>query len=241
MKKFLPKMLLCAIVSFLFVACSDDDDKIKISKQSISMFAKEEYQLTVNTNDEVVWSSEDEFIATIPDNDGKVIANHVGKTYIKADDAMCEVIVKAKHDLYEDPITQWGLTRDEVIKLLGTPKSTSDKIISYDTNNAKAPLIAYLFDDEGKLYAACPYVKTIYTETLLDFLIERYLLIDADIEKLSATFINANTIAKSTMLIEMSPEKSLTYYMVIYLDMNKTRTIDNGVKEYFLDFLESYN
>lgn len=241
MKTSLKAMLLCTVFCLILSSCSDSkDDEVKINESSISLYYEETKQLEASGSNNIAWSTDNNFVAKVSNN-GMVTANHVGKTIIRANDAICEVTVKPKHNLYKDPITEWGITKSEVIKRLGTPDEDSGNIIGYVTNNSKAPITMYMFEND-KLTTACPSVMISYTATLLDFLIERYQPVDVNVTDLTATFINAMTFDESTIAVHIAPNLSLGMYLTMYINPHtKTRSMNDSYEEQLLDFIESFN
>lgn len=237
------KKITLVFMVFVMVLCLSSCEKepkdIAITTSAITLYYEDTQQLTTEGEGDVVWSSDDKFVAKVS-NSGMVTANHVGTTYIKANESTCEVTVKPKYYLYEDPIMEWGLTKADMIRRLGEPFSIKGDIITYKTGTSSTSLVMYMFDDQDKLETSAQTVPLSLFSTLLDFLMERYQVVAVDSDELIASFINAMTLSESTLFIATQPNISVRICMTIYMN-SKTAKTKSSKEDYVDKFMKACN
>lgn len=226
MKKYLLMMLTIFSVCVALVSCSssDDDNVFSISQSEISFTGNNNIIKLTSSAQGVSWESENPYVASVS-NDGSVKSVHVGETYIVAHSGgkvkKCKVIVRPKYSLFMEPITEFGVSKDEVIKRCGTPfsESTNDLIYSNQTNSQS---IYYKFEN-GKL-SSCTVILKATTEILniSDFLIERYEIVPSEFNGKYA-FINALTLKDASMIVALLPMTSRGLLVIQYTP-NVTKT-----------------
>lgn len=119
------------------------------------------------------WTSSNTFVATVLNN-GIITGQHVGNCTVSCPYGACRVRVSATINLFRDPITQWGLSKSQVIAQEGNNyEETTGGAIGYSTGNTIAPLLMYTFEN-NKLKTAAITVKTSYKNQAVDHLKERY-------------------------------------------------------------------
>lgn len=211
MKKMFCMML--SIASFVgFTSCSSDDkeDVTLNLPSSKSMKVGDVYDMQYKSD----WTSNNTFVASV-DNNGVVTANRVGTANIYSNAHRCQVTVSANVTLYNEPITEWGITQSYLISKRGTPYSSTSSAVAYDLNSDITPFEMYSFEN-NKLTAAIVLVSTTYTESMLDHLSERFKPVYVDSEDLTALFINAESVyeAKTTIVTTLYNTK---YWAVMYM------------------------
>lgn len=227
-------MLLLAATATLLPSCHKDD-----LKTDYSMY-KGEFR-TIEGKDAVgkEWDSVNEYVATV--ENGIIKGKYVGKTTINCtnDDKIGPLYVEVtpRYTLYEDPCTDWGISKDEIKKKYGTPASEVEDGIIYYTDNLNVPFVAYTFKD-GKL-ANCGVVCNLTAESdAINFLSERYeSLLGWDEEKHSAMFIRyfgkiANPDIDFVVLMQPFASSSMQALLIAYTPLNlsgdeATRSLDN--------------
>lgn len=174
MKKFL---LLCvAIASVAFVGCSDDDDEsLKLNKKSITLHSLDEFQIECSGTN-VTYKSKDTYVAGV-DEFGKVTAMLIGETDIEVvaneGHAKLHVIVAPKYNLYKEPYTDWGKSKNDVVAACGNPDESTDTSISYAFDDIHI-MTTYMFEN-NKLKGAVAAIHSDYATELASFLCERYI------------------------------------------------------------------
>lgn len=128
---------------------------------------------TYNLGSAQSWSSSNTFVATVASN-GIITGQHVGNCTVSCPYGSCRVTVSATINLFRDPITQWGMSKTQVISQEGYDyEETSGGAIGYQTGNTIAPVLMYTFQN-NKLKTASIMVKNTYTSQVVDHLKERY-------------------------------------------------------------------
>lgn len=204
MKKYLFLMLAVLSLAVTFTACSSDNDDngFSISLSEATIKGADNFVQITSSSPNVKWSSENPYVATISE-DGKIKSVHIGETYIVAQSngktKKCKVTVTPQYFIYKEPITDFGKSKEEIIKTLGTPFLDKDNNLAYVNDNQDI-VVNYVFK-EGKLdYCFVLLKATLNIINIADFLTERYELLPRDFGGKYA-FINALTAKEATMLI----------------------------------------
>ena len=183
---------------FLFLAgCSKEgknDGDVILEQESITLTSEKTYQLNIKSggSNDVHWNSNNEYVATVS-NTGLVTAHKVGKAVINANTASCQVTVAPIYNLYEEPIVEWGISKEELINRLGDPSSTESNLLGYLYSDEIAPLYGYAFNENNELTYAMVYINTKYTTQLSGFLLERYDIVSRSDENRTMVYLNSFT------------------------------------------------
>lgn len=221
MKKYLLVMLTIISVGVALVSCSssdDNDDVFSISQSEISFTGNNNIIKLTSSAQGVSWESENPYVASVS-NDGSVKSVHVGETYIVAHSGgkvkKCKVVVRPKYSLFMEPITEFGISKDEVIKRCGTPFSESTNDLIY-SNQTKDNAIYYKFEND-KLVSCMVILKaTIEIPNISEFLIERYEIVPKVFNG-KFSFINALTLKDASMVVLLVPSPSNGVISVTYI------------------------
>lgn len=225
------------IASFMcFTACSSDNEE---SLPDIPTSEQLYVGNTLNLEYECDWKSTNTFVATVNSN-GVVTANRVGETkiYSSSKNLSCQVYVNASYSLYSEPITKWGISKQQLINICGTNYIADGDMIGYATNDDVTPIKMYAFNNNA-LVASAIVVKTSYTDELVEHLKQRYKLLTIDTEEYNLYCINANDLsnAKTAVVANLYNSK---YWMVTYMQNTATRS-DIYYKKHFDDLLQQIN
>ena len=181
MKKFF--ILLCL---FPLIASCDmigNDDEIHLEDDSIVLYVGDSYTFNGGPIEQLEFYSGNEFVASVS-GEGEITAEHVGSTVVRVSDksksagqANIEVEVKSRNNLIsEAPIFDFGMSKSEVIKLMGTPDYTYNASIRYYYDNKPFTFVAYDFDDSDRLTTCLVSVEPDYDKELGEYLADRYFL-----------------------------------------------------------------
>lgn len=184
------KLLLLFATIIILTSCTESIDTYIISKDFVTVWAGGFYTLSVSGTDNIKWLSSNPFVADV-DQDGRVTAHREGTAFITANDLICEFQVNAKYSRFTTPITDWTLTKDQIIARLGEPITETTTSISYKSKFAEELLIMYTFGSDGSLKSATTGSLLVYFDNLLKFLTERYLPVVMDTPSLTAMYIDA--------------------------------------------------
>ena len=214
-----------AVVLVALTGCKKEVsyNNITLDKYAVKLKAGDSQQLYVTSGDPngVVWRSENEFVATV--DKGKISGHRIGTTRVIANNAVVNVVVDGRYDLYDEPIekVEWGMSKEEVSKIMGFPDKVEGNVISYDVESSVNSLKTYEFDSNNRLIATGITVAKDKTAQLDDFLNERYLLITkGDVSELAdRDYINGVDVASATMLVSRSGYDA-DYWIVTYKDIN---------------------
>lgn len=167
---------------------------------------------TYNLGSAQSWSSSNTFVATVS-NDGIITGQHVGSCTVSCPYGSCRVTVSATMNLFPDPITQWGLSKSQVIAQAGyNYQETANGDLAYETGNSVAPYLGYSFENGG-LSMTMLFVKTAYTNQVVDHLSERYKFMYK--EGSSFVHIDGNTLNESKTMVILRYYNS-SYWAVVY-------------------------
>ena len=180
MKKYLSIMFIAIAAMVTFSACSkDEDDNVLNVKKNVSIKVGEKCQIT--TNDGVDLYSNEDFVAPAFKG-GYTQGFHVGKAIITVkkgeSTAMCEVNVIPTYEIYEEPILEWGASK-EYIKTHESrvyhSSATNNGIdfIFYTNPMGKEKSVAYAFKG-GKLMSVTVSLERRYAANFNEFINERY-------------------------------------------------------------------
>lgn len=208
-------MLLFASTAVLFVGCEKENgtggngSSVNVPSQ-VSVKVGQTY----NLGSSQTWSSSNKFVATVS-NSGIITGQHVGMCTVSCAGGSCQVNVLANINLFQDPITQWGLSKSEVIAREGYDyEETNSGAIGYSTGNSIAPLLMYTFDN-NKLKNAGITVKTAYTNQVVDHLSERYRYLG----KVGSAFYfadgNSSADAKTAVVLQYY---NSSYWVAMYME-----------------------
>lgn len=207
--------------AMLFTSC--ENSKMKISPSHITLQFEDEVGLTVIDNhSDVSWSTDNEFVASV-DNNGIVTAEHVGTTTITAkdgkDEAYCSVSVTPEYYTYNEPIMDWGCSKQTIISKKGTPDNNQSDVIAYIQSESKAIVEMYKFE-YGKLVMSYVVLPLNFANTdVANFLIERYLPVTMT-DSGAYGFINAMTLEEATLLVALMIEDTAIIVGYAPFDVN---------------------
>ncbi len=230
MKKGL--VLLAVVLPLVLAGCSKDDepDVISLEVSEKTLYSGDEYQIEATSKAPINYTVENEYHAEVSET-GLVTARFVGETNVLLsngeDTKNFKVIVKPKYNLYPEPDVKFGDSKSSIIAKFGTPDDEipSDAeipsaILYIDYSNA-APILVFTIDSNDKLEGYFVMVKSIYSSTIVDFLLERYLPIGE--EDGVFAFINDLNPTTATTLIGLQLYDT-SYWMVMYMPIPNTST-----------------
>lgn len=232
MKKVFSLMLLLAAM-FTYTACGDDDEKdnAKLSKTAYTMYHKDSQYIEGTNLSDIVWDSDDEFVATVKNN--SITGQYVGKTTVKSATKKLtfSVEVKPAYSTYEEPHLDWNASKSTIKARYGTPTSESTNSLIYETSNTNVPILLFVFEN-GKMYTCGVVCKISAAYELVDFLSERYVPVKVDKDNYSATFVHCNGKISDPQIdyvIAMQYNSSMGGIGVAYTkyESSKSRNYDN--------------
>ena len=124
------------------------------------------YNLGATSN----WSTSDSFVATVS-NSGLVTGKHVGTCTVSSNAGSCRITVKATINLYRDPITQWGCSKQTIINQWGNDYSETSSALGYKGDDFS---YVYMFDNNGLLNSVAILFTPSLTSQVVNHLKQRY-------------------------------------------------------------------
>lgn len=211
-------ILMAVMLSLALSSCGGDDNDEPDYSTSIprtrTMYVGKSFSLGVSGK----WTSSNEFVATV-NSTGVVTAKHVGKCSISDGNNTCIVTVSATSTFMKEPITEWGISKSEVISRCGSDYKSSGNAIGYASGISKTPFTVYLFKD-NKLSSSAILASVDYTEALVDFLAERYVYVGRD--GYDYFFANGLTVQQITTGVGIQLYND-DYWMVGYFPFQSSR------------------
>ena len=136
----------------------------------------------------------------------------------------CAVTIAPKHDLYDTPIIEWGVSMNtirskEAHELLSS-SSTTSLIYDYSKNGHTAVLL-YGFENNQLNFVSVMMNLSDYTNAG-DYLMERYQPISADETNYRILFIDALTIDKAKNIIGLQADEVSNKTVTVVAYMQKT-------------------
>jgi hypothetical protein len=211
------KLFLSFLVSLSLFACKKEP-VLTLETSYATLKSMETVLINASGFDNYQFSSEDEYIAAVSDK-GVVTALRIGKTKIivRAEDkvAYFNVDVNPKYNFFSEPLTEWGISRAQLISKLGNPDTSTSDGVGYMSNSTIAPASVYIFDSKG-LVASSVLVDSDYSSQLGSFMAERYLLASVNSSEYTIYFINALTMLKASTIVGLKLY-NINYWMAGYV------------------------
>lgn len=231
--KYLSLMLLFAVMSLSFAACSDDeDDAKKLSQNELSLIAGQSAKLIYNGD--CTWESDEPLIAEV-DNNGNVTANRVGETTIWANDESCKVKVSPKYNTYMEPCIDWGASESEVTNFMNGYENLGkdDNTLGFgDLDNEI--IYMYMFENNSLTASAIGANLISKGEEITDFLLERYVVIDVDESNYTAYMISIDKKIAVAVSFNASNGLMMVIYMPFDVNSANTKTIISRLNKQFI-------
>ena len=261
-------MLLLATM-LTFTGCGDDDkdEPTNITQKDYEIFAGETAMVQGTGLKDLNWEAANKFVANIESN-ATIQAYRVGWTtiYPKEASGSISVVVKPKVTMYSEPLIRqhckwingqivvedwlsqyiWGTHKSlmpHLIKEAGIPwvlASNQSDITVYSTGNSATPYIGYMFNDDGRMNAACIYMNPSYASNLFDFIEERFVVYSVDKVNYIADFAHARIDYNDEVTINyigrVGASSSTGYILIMYYaDINNARSVntDNRIFDRF--------
>jgi hypothetical protein len=195
----------------LLTGCTKDEIPSPTPSVSVPSSATVNVGQTFPLGSTQAWLSSNTFVATVS-NEGIITGNHVGNCVVSCSAGSCRVTVRANTNLFRDPITQWGISKSQVIAREGTDYHESGNSIGYNTENDKVPLLMYTFTND-LLESTTLMVRTAYTNEVVDHLSERYRYLG----QVGSAFYFADGVSDSTSTTAVVLQYyNSSYWVVIY-------------------------
>lgn len=162
-------------------------------------------------------TSDDRFVASVSE-EGIVTANHVGTTIINSKTKKIPTVVMGIYHMYDDPITDWGCSPNEVISKhkQGTLKGGYSKNSLVYENVGSATALSYSFDENDKLKSIGVLFPISYLSRVTDHLMERFFMIPYVDGDIMAAGFNAYDKEKQTVAVSIMYVNT-SYFMVVYI------------------------
>ncbi len=183
MKKQTLSLLLFLAICVFLTSCSNvnGDEPIKnptlnptLNPTSASLYVGETIKLTYSENN-CTWSSENSLIASV--QNGIVTANLVGSTKIRANNLICNITVKPRYNMYKEPYMKWYSSLSTVKNYMSSyDLHSSDNSSLIYLSNGNVSAYSYTFEN-NKLIGSAMLINN-NSNSLVDFILERYLPID---------------------------------------------------------------
>ncbi|MDE5795818.1 MAG: Ig-like domain-containing protein, partial [Muribaculaceae bacterium] len=232
-------------VAATFTSCGDDDDQKSITLNNTTASVNYENTIELKASEKnAVWSSSDEFIATVNDK-GVVTGHHVGEAIITASkdgaSASCKITVNETNHDYVLPLMKWNASytaiKNEVNNLvLDEGFSEENKTLFYVTNSDNDyPWYVYEFNTTG-LYSSSLTVEFTDVESytdLCEYLDQYFKEINFDEDNLIATYANANSVKEAKIIAEVTANLKDNIVTAAFTPNNGTRSSINDFRAIF--------
>lgn len=228
------------LVSVLASCSKSSEEGLEITSPTpVTLYSSDTSQITTN-KESVTFTSNSDYVATVSQT-GLITGKRVGNTTIDVSDgkghASVAVTVNPKNTSFVEPVLDFGISSADVIKKEGqSPLTEVSNGLLFDSKG-KETYRMYGFEND-KLKSSCLIVKTTLAETITDFLIERYAVVDANSGfgfgdgSYIALFVNSLDFDKVTMGVGISAYNYSTL-MVLYFKTSTTKAErESMTKEY---------
>lgn len=223
MKKVFNLMLLCATMMCAFSSCSDDENAgSRLNQDELTLTAGQSAKLIYDGED-CSWESEEPLIAEV-DNEGNVLANRVGVTNIYANDDVCRVTVLPQYNTYMGPCMDWGASKSSVESFMeGFDLLTETEEVLYYIDATEE--FEYFYNFENNALSSSMVLTNILSngDEVVDFLLERYVVIDVNEAEYSATMISVDAKLIVGLLLNAQPG----LMAIIYMPYDATKNISS--------------
>lgn len=238
MKRLLSLTIISATT---FFGCSKSDpDAIVLDPSEISLNRGETHQILVNSKSALTYEVENDFHAEVS-GDGKVTAGYVGETNIlvrNAEDSKpLKIIVNPRNKLYPDPVLEYGRSKSEIRSKYGAPATETESAIGYNNYSANAPILLFLFDDNGACNTIVVLVRSSLLNQMVEFVQERFIRISST----ELYFADSFDPDKAKSIINVRAYNA-DYYGIFYMEAtnflrglrvsNPSDTFRNDIEEY---------
>lgn len=182
--------------------------KVAFSPDTATLYAGDSIQVSVkNAAATPKLLSENAFVASVGEATGWVKAKHVGETNIYCDYdanstaaeniAKCHVIVQPQYTYYTEPITDWKMTRAELIAQLGNPTTKQGEILVFGDIRKDEYVTGYYLIEDHIVQAYMAH-KSLKMSEARAFLSERYAEVP---EEDGNVYMNAESEDNATMYV----------------------------------------
>lgn len=140
-----------------------------------------------------------------------------------------------KSDIWET-MSMFIPTYIEMCGLPWTIHKRDNSSIIFKTDKPNSPYVAYLFDEDKTVMGVGVYVEPTKVQSLPEFLNERYLIYDVDVNKLTANFAHAITRYETTIdyIGKMEYSAASNFVIILYMQpSSKSRSSYEDILEYF--------
>jgi len=180
--------------------------QVKFTPGNATLYAGDSIQVSVkNAGATPKLLSENTFVATVGETSGWIKARHVGETNVYCDYdanstaaenvAKCKVTVRPRYTYYTEPVTDWTITKEELVEKLGEPTADymedGDGYLRYGDITKDEFIMEYGFGG-GRLLGAALLHKKLTMKEVQPFLAERYASVPESDDYFTAVFMNAD-------------------------------------------------
>lgn len=240
------KMFFWAIAAAVAMAsCSKNEEDVSLSKMSYTLYHSQNENIQGVNVSNLNWSSDNEFVAMI--SNGAIEGQFVGKTIVRESDhgLSFNVEVKPKYSLYEEPCLDFGVSMETIRSRYGTPYASESESLLYKNSNKNAPYYLYAFENGKLKYSYVVAIPLSAAYSLVDFLSERYLTADVDMNTYTAAYMHCyGKIAdpKCDYFVGFTYNFSIDGFLVVYSNnaSSNTRTCID-ISKHIEDVLIKYN
>lgn len=243
MKKFAWMLALALPVAATFTSCGDDDEtSITLNASTASVNYENTVELKASEKN-AVWSSSDEFIATVNDK-GVVTGHHVGEAIITASkdgaSASCKLTVTETNHDYVLPLMTWNASYTAVKNavnnlVLDTESSKENELLVYGTGSVNGfPWYIYNFETTGLASSSLTveFTPDNYM-AVCDYLDQYFKEISSNEDTFVTTYANANSVANAKIIAEVSADFENDIVTASFVPNNSSRSAVNDFRAIF--------
>lgn len=222
------------MITILAVSSCGNDDEPTTKFNDITLSCGDSYSIPAGAG--LSWTSSNELVASVTGNN--VTAEHVGKATISSNKGSFKVTVTSTTSAYKEPCLIWGANKNTVKSFMNNYngvtlyKDETSSITYSGTVTQTVLMVMYTFDNNKLKDSGVALNSTfVSTNTLTDFLTERYIPVSTDASKYRFYFINPDK--GMAVVLQLTTVSNNVVYMIVYTPVDLSSRVNGNLEDLF--------